>query len=215
MKTSKFKSAAVCGVLSLSTLATAAYITFSSNAPAQAAVQIGKSAPAFTLRDTNGRNRSLSDFRGKFVVIEWLNHGCPFVKKHYNSGNMQKLQKDAKAKGVVWLSVVSSAPGAQGNATAAQHNAQAKEHGAVTTAILLDESGKVGRAYGAKTTPQMFVIDPKGVVRYDGAIDDKPSTDPETVKGAKNYVKAALDQARAGKKVAVPLTQPYGCSVKY
>jgi hypothetical protein len=148
-------------------------------------------------------------------VIEWLNHGCPFVKKHYNGGNMQRLQRDAKANGVVWLSVVSSAPGTQGNYPPAQHNTMAKQHGAAPTAILLDQSGKTGKAYGAKTTPHMFVIDPKGVVRYNGAIDDKPSTDAASLKGARNFVQAALSQARAGKQVSIPVTQPYGCSVKY
>jgi alkyl hydroperoxide reductase subunit AhpC len=206
---------ALCGVLGLSTMATVGYVAISSNQPVQAAVQVGKAAPAFTLRDTNGRTHSLADFRGKYVVLEWLNHGCPFVKKHYNGGNMQRLQREAKAKGVVWLSIVSSAPGTQGNYPGAQHNAMAKQRGAAAKAILLDASGQTGRAYGAKTTPHMFVIDPKGIVRYNGAIDNQPSADAATLKGARNFVMAALNEARAGKRVSVPVTQPYGCGVKY
>jgi len=176
---------------------------------------IGKTAPDFTLTDSNGKSHKLSDFRGKHVVLEWLNPDCPFVKKHYGSGNMQKLQKEATAQGVVWLSIVSSAPGNQGNYPPAEHNKLAKEKGANSTAILLDADGTVGKLYRAKTTPHMFVIGPKGEKLYDGAIDDKPTADQADVKGAKNYVMAALKEAKAGKKVTNPTTQPYGCSVKY
>lgn len=176
---------------------------------------VGQPAPAFSAPDQTGAARSLDAYKGKWVVLEWVNHECPFVQKHYGSGNMQKTQKAATAKGAVWLSVNSSAPGKQG---ALDGKAAAKvtaDKGAAPTAVLLDPDGKVGKAYGAKTTPHMFVIDPKGTVVYAGAIDDKPSTDQDDVAGAKNYVLAALDEAMAGKAVTSASTQPYGCSVKY
>jgi peroxiredoxin len=182
---------------------------------AGAAAVVGEPAPAFTLADTNGRSHSLEDLRGKTVVLEWWNDECPFVGKHYGSGNMQRLQKEWTAKGVVWLTISSSAPGRQGYVDGAQANAWMKEKGAAPTAVLLDHDGKVGRAYGAKTTPHMFVIDPKGTLVYAGGIDDKPSTDLADVATAKNFVSAALAEVTAGKRVTTAVSQPYGCSVKY
>ncbi|MDF3130194.1 thioredoxin family protein [Kiritimatiellaeota bacterium B1221] len=172
-------------------------------------------APAFTLTDTNGNEHSLSDFKGKVVVLEWFNHGCPFVKKHYSKGNMQALQKTYTDKGVVWLAIVSSAEGKQGSDTAEGHNKTAKEKGTNATAILMDTDGTVGKAYGAKTTPHMFVINAEGELVYQGAIDDKRSTNPADIATSKNYVSAALDAVLAGEAVEVTKSTPYGCSVKY
>lgn len=182
---------------------------------ALAAPEVGQPAPDFTLTDSNGKEHKLSDFKGKFVVLEWLNHGCPFVVKHYSAGNMQKLQKEFTGKDVVWLSIVSSAPGKQGHMTAEQTNAAIAEKGAAPTAVLLDESGTVGKLYDAKRTPEMYVVNPEGVLIYAGAIDDKKSVDSADIEGAVNYVKQALDEALAGKPVSVPKTEAYGCSVKY
>jgi len=182
---------------------------------AHAQPAIGKPAPEFTLKDTAGKEHSLSDFKGKTVVLEWVNHGCPFVKKHYGPGNMQKLQKAATDKGVVWLSICSSAPGKQGHMDAAAAAAKSKEVNANATAYLLDEDGTVGKAYNARTTPEMFVINPEGALVYMGAIDDKASVDPADIDSAVNHVTAALEEALAGKPVTVPTTKPYGCSVKY
>jgi peroxiredoxin len=178
-------------------------------------VRIGAAAPDFKATDSNGKPESLDQFRGKYVVLEWHNQGCPYTKKHYISGNMQSLQKEWTAKGVVWLTVISSAPGEEGYVTASQENSYLSRMHAVPTAVLLDPDGKVGRLYSAKTTPQMVVISPAGKVIYDGAIDDRPTTDLEDVKGAKNYVDEALTAAMAGKPVPTPYTRPYGCSVKY
>ncbi|HVO33251.1 MAG TPA: thioredoxin family protein [Elusimicrobiota bacterium] len=182
---------------------------------ALAAADIGKPAPDFTATDSHGQSRSLHDYRGKYVVLEWFNASCPFVKKHYNSGNMQELQKIYTGKGVTWLSIVSSAPGAEGFLTADQANAVAQRWKAAPTAILLDPTGAVGRRYEAKTTPDMFVIDPSGNLIYKGAIDDRPSTDPADIKGATNYVSAALEASMARRTVQVAATKSYGCSVKY
>jgi len=181
----------------------------------QPQAQVGKAAPNFTLTDTNGKTHNLSDFKGKYVVLEWLNHGCPYVGKHYNSGNMQKLQKEYTGKGVVWLSIVSSAPGKQGHMPPEEANRVAKEKNAAPTAILIDEKGTVGRMYGAKTTPQMVVITPEGTLVYNGAIDDKPTTEVADIQSANNYLVAALTETMAGKPVSTATTQPYGCSVKY
>jgi peroxiredoxin len=181
----------------------------------RAAAVVGQPAPAFTAKDTKGVSHELEALKGRFVVLEWVNFDCPFVAKHYGSGNMQKLQKTYTGKGVVWLSVNSSAPGNQGSYPAARVNALLQEKGAAPTAYLLDSDGTVGRAYGAKTTPHMFVIDPKGTVVYAGGIDDKPSTEPADVPTARNYVAAALDASLAGKPVTTPTSPPYGCSVKY
>jgi len=182
---------------------------------ALAAPKIGDLAPDFTLADTQGREHSLSDFRGKTVVLEWTNHGCPFVKKHYGSGNMQKLQKAAKDQDVIWLTICSSAPGKQGHMSAAEAATLNQEVGSHSTAYLLDPEGKAGRAYNAKTTPEMFIIDPEGKLVYMGAIDDKPSPNPADIEGANNYVTAALKSVVEGKPVANAQTTPYGCSVKY
>jgi peroxiredoxin len=184
-------------------------------APAAAAAVVGQPAPAFTVVDSHGKTHSLADFKGKIVVLEWWNFECPFVAKHYGSGNMQKLQKEWTAKGVVWLTVSSSAPGKQGHVDGAKADTLMKEKGGASTAVLLDHDGKAGRAYGAKTTPHLFVIDPKGTVVYAGGIDDKPSTDQADIATAKNYVSAALAEVTAGKAVTTATSQPYGCSVKY
>lgn len=179
------------------------------------ALAVGDAAPDFTLTDSNGKTQTLSQSKGKYVVLEWFNEGCPYVQKHYKGGNMQGLQKQYAAKGVVWYSIISSASGKQGHGTPAQVNARAKEWNAASSAFLLDTDGKVGKLYAAKTTPHMYVISPEGKVIYMGAIDDKATSDPEDIKTSKNYVKEALDQAMAGKPVATTATVPYGCSVKY
>jgi peroxiredoxin len=180
-----------------------------------AETEVGKPAPNFSLPDTNGKSRSLADFKGKYVVLEWYQPDCPFVRKHYRSGNMQALQKEYAAKGVAWLSIDSSAPGAEGNYPAEKLNEIAAQDGAFRTALLLDPAGDVGRLYGAKTTPDMYVIDPKGILVYKGAIDNKRSTDLADVQTANNYVKGALDAVMTGKTVPTTATPPYGCSVKY
>jgi peroxiredoxin len=175
----------------------------------------GQIAPDFKGTDSNGKTETLAQYRGKYVVLEWANQGCPYERKHYESGNMESLQKQWTAKGVVWLSVISSAPGEQGNVTPAEENDYLRKMKAAPTAAILDPTGTIGRLYSAKTTPHMFVIDPQGKIVYEGAIDDQPSTDPATLKGAKNYVTAALEESMSGKPVATPVTKSYGCSVKY
>jgi len=179
------------------------------------AQKVGAPAPAFEATDSNGQLHKLSEDRGKFVVLEWHNNGCPYTRKHYQSGNMQRLQKEWTAKGVAWFTVISSAPGKQGYVTADQENAYLKQMGASPTAALLDPQGTVGKLYGAKTTPHMFVINPAGVLIYDGAIDTKATTDQADILSAKNYVSEALEEAMAGKPVTKPTSRPYGCSVKY
>jgi AhpC/TSA family len=179
------------------------------------AVTPGTSAPDFKGTDSNGVQHSLSDYHGKYVVLEWANKGCPYDQKHYLSGSMENLQKEWTAKGVVWLSVISSAPGEQGYVTAAQENDYIKSMHVASTAVLLDPTGAIGRLYSAKTTPHMFVIDPTGKLIYEGAIDNKPTTDQEDLKGADNYLNDALNASMSGKPVAVTTTRPYGCSVKY
>jgi len=166
-------------------------------------------APDFTLKSCAGKDVSLSDFKGKVVVLEWTNSGCPFVVKHYGSGNMQKLQKEAAAKGVVWLSICSSAPGKQGHLSPADAAKACAANGSSATAYLLDEDGKVGKLYGAKRTPEMYVINKEGALVYHGAIDDKKSPDAADIAGAKNYVTAALDEVLAGKPVSTPKTEAY------
>jgi len=177
--------------------------------------KVGEAAPDFTLKDSNGNEHSLSDFNGKYVVLEWVNYDCPFVKKHYNSGNMQKLQKEYTDKGVIWLSINSSAPGKQGNYSNEEINKKAKERGANFNAYLVDPTGEVGKMYGAKTTPHMYVINPEGTLVYVGGIDDTPSTDVDDIETATNYVSAALNASMNGKDITVPVSKPYGCSVKY
>ncbi len=178
-------------------------------------IKLGAPAPDFSLTDANGKVHKLSDYRGKIVVLEWINYGCPFVKKHYKTGNMQALQQKYTQQGVIWLAICSSAPGKQGHYKPAEIVELKKEKKAHYTAYLIDESGKVGRLYGAKTTPHMFVIDAKGNLVYAGAIDDQPSTKTKTVKIAKNYVAQVLDKLLAGESFKPFMTTPYGCSVKY
>lgn len=180
-----------------------------------AAAEVGEPAPAFTLPSCESKPISLSDFKGKVVVLEWTNHSCPFVVKHYGTGNMQKLQADATAKGVVWLSICSSAPGKQGYAAPAEAMKACTERNSAATAYLIDESGDTGRAYGAKRTPEMYVINADGIVVYQGAIDDMKSADPADVVKAKNLVAAAIEETLAGKPVSTPKTEAYGCSIKY
>ena len=177
--------------------------------------RVGEAAPDFVGTDSTGKTHKLSDYRGKVVVLEWHNQGCPYTKKHYESGNMQKLQKEWTAKGVIWLTVISSAPGTQGYVTAEQENEYLKKMNSSPTVALLDPTGVIGHLYGAKTTPHMYVINPKGLLVYEGAIDDKPTSDPQDIPGAINWVAAALKQATAGQQVTTPVTRPYGCSVKY
>jgi peroxiredoxin len=179
------------------------------------AAKVGDPAPDFTATDSNGQSHHLADYKGKYVVLEWHNQGCPFTRKHYASGNMQHLQKEWTEKGVVWLTVISSAPGTQGYVTAPEENDYVKKMNAVPTAVLLDPDGNLGHLYAAKTTPHMFIIDPKGVLIYNGAIDDHPTPDQGDIPNSKNYVSEALEQAMSGKQVADPATRPYGCSVKY
>lgn len=209
--TTSFTRAAA--VLGLSLLFAAAF----SCGSASAGVAPGSSAPNFSLTDTYGKQVSLADFKGKYVVLEWLNHGCPFVKNQYETGNMQRLQKELTAKGIIWLSVNSSAKGKQGHFPPAEANALTAKKGAAPTGVLLDPLGKVGRLYGAKTTPHMFVINPKGTIVYNGAIDDNSSSGKslEEINAAKNYVRLALAQSMDNQPVSIASTRPYGCSVKY
>ena len=178
-------------------------------------VKSGSVAPAFTLASAGGGKTSLADFKGKTVVLEWTNHECPFVKKHYSSGNMQKLQKEAAGAGVVWLTIISSAPGEQGAVSAEEANRLTASRGATPAQVLFDPDGKVGRAYGARATPHMYVIAPDGKLAYLGAIDDKPGTDVAEVQGARNYVREALAELSSGKPVSAPQTRAYGCAIKY
>jgi hypothetical protein len=196
----------------LCTLAVAALV---STAPAFAEVKNDHSAPEFTLTDIQGKSHALSSFKGKTVVLEWVNHGCPFVKKHYDSGNMQKLQKEATGSGVVWLSICSSAAGKQGHMTPEEWKKATAEKGTGETAVLLDADGKVGKLYAAKTTPHMYIIDAAGKLVYQGAIDSNSSANKDDIAGATNYVRAALAEIAAGKPVTTGTTKPYGCSVKY
>lgn len=184
-------------------------------APASAAPVVGKAAPNFKLADANGKPVTLSDFKGKTVVLEWNNPGCPFVRKHYDSGNMQAAQAAAAKDGVVWLSINSGAPGKQGHMNGSEANAFLKKAGARPSAYLLDPRGVVGKVYDAKTTPHMYIVNKAGTLVYAGGIDDKPTPNPADIKGARNHVLAALSEIKAGKPVSVPTTRPYGCSVKY
>ena len=183
--------------------------------PALAAPAVGQPAPAFTAKDGDGKTRSLSEFKGKTVVLEWTNAGCPYVQKHYKSGNMQSAQKAAAKDGVVWLTLISSAPGKQGYVPPADAKTWKSDTGAGSAALLLDPAGQVGRAYAAKTTPHMYVVDKSGKLVYMGGIDDKPVADPASLKGANNYVTAALSDIKAGRAVATPVSKPYGCTIKY
>jgi peroxiredoxin len=176
---------------------------------------VGSAAPDFSLADAKGQTHSLSQYKGKYVVLEWFNPECPFVKKHYGSNNMQKLQAEYTGKGVVWLSIDSSAPGMEGSLTPEQAQKTMSEWKTKQTALLLDPEGKAGRAYGAKNTPDMIVISPEGKIVYEGAIDSKATPNPADIPTSTNYVKVALDESMAGKPVSTATTKPYGCSVKY
>jgi peroxiredoxin len=179
------------------------------------AVRVTELAPDFSVTDTTGKIRHLSEYRGKFVVLEWSNRDCPWTHKQYASGNMQRLQREWTAKGVVWFTVVSSAPGQQGYVTASEENAYLPTVNAAPSAVLLDPNGTLGHLYGAKTTPHMFIIDPKGLLIYNGAIDDHYTIQTSDIANSKNFVDVALTEAMAGKPVSTPVTRPYGCSVKY
>ena len=184
-------------------------------AEGEATLKVGGDAPAFSLPDPGGTMHGLEQSKGKIVVLEWTNFDCPFVKKHYGSDTMQGLQREFTGKGIVWLTVCSSAPGKQGHCEAAKWPAMVQERKAAPTAVLLDPDGKVGKLYGAKTTPHMFIIGTDGKLVYQGAIDDQPSFNPDTLKGARNYVREALEAMLAGTAVPLAETQAYGCSVKY
>jgi len=196
-------------------VATALTTWFGARGDAADPPKVGALAPDFTATGLQGQTRRLSEFKGSYVVLEWHNQSCPFVKKHYDSGNMQRLQKELTAQGVVWLTVISSAPGKQGYVTADEETKYLAAKQASPSDVLLDPDGALGRLYGAKTTPHMFVINDRGVLVYAGAIDDKASTDLADIADAKNYVRAAYQEAKDGKPVSVSTTAPYGCSVKY
>ena len=183
--------------------------------PGQTAVAVGEQAPDFTIVDSHGKEHSLSAYKGNYVVLEWFNPDCPFVKKHYGSGNMQKLQTTYTGKGVIWFSVNSSAPSKQGYYEPEVMNQLMEEKGANSTAVLLDSDGTVGRLYGAATTPHIFIINPEGQLIYQGAIDNIPGVDQAEIAGANNYVEAALEAALSGNPVEITSTKSYGCSVKY
>lgn len=182
---------------------------------ASSGVQVGQPAPSFSAKDTNGKTVSLADLKGKTVVLEWSNHECPFVKKHYTGNNMQTLQKKWTGQDVVWLTVISSPVGEQGYVDAAQANKLTTERGAAPSAVLLDPKSQIARAYGATVTPHMYVIDKTGKLAYAGGIDDKPSTRIDDLKGAKNFVDSALTELAQGKAVSTTTARPYGCTVKY
>lgn len=194
-------------------------ITFALIASAVAArpetASVGSVTPSWSLADSTGKVRNINDLRGKYVVLEWTNPDCPFVRKHYDSGNMQATQAKATKSGVIWFSVISSAPGNEGYLTPAEANEYRKSHKVNSTATILDPQGKLGHLYEAKTTPQIVIINPKGVVVYNGAIDDRPTAYPEDIAGAKNYVLAALNSSFAGKPIPNARNRSYGCSVKY
>ena len=198
----------------LAAFATASALGLAAGA-ASANATVGQPAPAFSVADTNGKTVSLADFKGKHVVLEWVNPGCPFVVKHYSSNNMQGTQKEATAKGVVWLAVSSTAPDSSDYRKPADLAKWMQGQKAAATATLMDDDGKVGRAFGARTTPHMYIVDPAGTLVYAGGIDDKPTSNAADIPGAKNYVKAALAETLAGKPVTQASTRPYGCSVKY
>lgn len=201
------------GVYMSSEFADTAFVRAASETMAN--LEVGQPAPDFTLPDTNGKTQTLSKFKGKLVVLEWFNDDCPFVQRHYQVGNMQALQKEYTAKGVVWLSIISSAEGRGGWGSNEKHNATTKKWAAAPTAVLVDSDGKVGRLYGARTTPDMYVIDKTGKLAYSGAIDDGREAEVEHIKSARNFVREALDSLLKGKTPVVAYTKPYGCGVKY
>ena len=189
--------------------------TLAMGTAAFAAPSVGEKAPDFIAVDTSGTQHKLSDFAGKYVVLEWTNPGCPFVRKHYGSGNLPATQKAATDKGVVWLAINSTERAASDYLKPAAFDAWMKEQAAAPTAALMDEDGVIGQAYGARTTPHMFIIDPKGVLVYAGGIDSIPSARPDDVKTAVNYVSKALGEVAVGKPISAAVTKPYGCSIKY
>ena len=180
-----------------------------------ATLGVGEPAPDFEGVDTQGVTHRLADYRGKTVVLEWTNHDCPYVRKHYSAGNMQAQQQEAAAQGVVWLSIISSAPGKQGHVTPAQADELTRSRQAAPQAVILDPDGKIGRAYSAKTTPHMYIIDPSGTLVYMGGIDNNASANADDIPAARQHVRVALQELAAGKAVSTPVTRPYGCSVKY
>lgn len=182
---------------------------------AGAAPRVGEPAPDFTGVDTQGKTHRLADYRGKTVVLEWTNHDCPYVRKHYSAGNMQEQQREAAAQGVIWLSVISSAPGQQGHVSPAEADELTRARQAAPHAVLLDPEGRIGRAYGAKTTPHLYLIDEAGKLVYMGGIDSITTADPADIPQATQYVRVALKERAAGQPISAPVTRPYGCSVKY
>lgn len=184
-------------------------------ATAQAAPAVGQPAPAFTLQDASGKTVQLSDYRGKHVVLEWTNPGCPYVRKHYDSGNMAATQQDAAGKGVVWLSINSTEKSSWDYMQPAKLVAWQKERKVQPTATLMDEEGTVGKAYGARTTPHMYIVDPEGKLVYAGGIDSIPSSSKDDIAKAVNYVRQGLAEATSGKAITAATTRPYGCSIKY
>jgi len=200
-------------LLSLAGAAAFAVIPFPAATQAQAVV--GSQSPNFTATDSHGQTHTLNQYRGKYVVLEWHNHDCPYTRKHYVSGNMEALQREWTAKGVVWFTVISSAPGQQGYMTDAEENDYLERMHADPTAVLIDAQGKLGHLFGARTTPEMYVIDPEGKLIYEGAIDNRPTPDVSDIQGADNYLSDALTEAMAGKPIEHPYTRSYGCSVKY
>ena len=199
----------------LAGLACAGLVLAAGSALAQSPAKVGAPAPAFQAIDADGKTRSLSEFAGKTVILEWTNHDCPYVRKHYNSATMQTLQKDMARDGVIWLSVISSPVGEQGHVDGAAAKQLSAKRDAAPAAILLDPDSKLARAYGATTTPHMYIVDPKGALAYMGAIDDKPSASAASLTGAKSYVRQAVAELKAGKPVTEAATRAYGCAVKY
>src|SRR5215212_2353456 len=197
-------------ITSLVIIAAASTALFAADSPA-----VGTNAPDFSLTDSKGKTQSVSQYKGKYVVLEWFNPECPFVKKHYGSGNMQKLQEEFTGKDIIWLTIDSSAPGKQGHLTSEEANEKITKLKMKSTALVLDADGNAGQTYGAKNTPHMFVINPEGKIVYEGAIDSRNSTSAADIPNSTNYVKVALDESLAGKPVSNPSTRPYGCSVKY
>lgn len=194
---------------------TASSALFSTRPAWAATAKVGEAAPGFTVNATNGSPVSLASYKGKVVVLEWTNHDCPYVRKHYDSGNMQSIQRDATGQGVVWLTLISSSEGTQGYVTPPQADELTTSRKAAPTAVLLDTKGVAGKLYGATNTPHMYVVDKAGVLVYAGAIDDRPTSRRADVQGATNYVRAALDAVAAGQPVKTPVTRAYGCTVKY
>jgi len=217
MSTHRFTRRTFLAGTTLAGLATVAARGILAAPPAWAAAvaKVGDGAPGFTLAATTGKSVSLADQRGKLVILEWTNHDCPYVRKHYETGNMQALQKETTAQGVIWLTLISSSPGTQGYVTPKQADELTATRKASPTSVLLDPTGIVGKAYGATNTPHMYLIDNNGLLVYAGAIDDRPTTRRADVQGAHNYVRAALADVAAGRAVQTPVTRAYGCTVKY